>query len=670
MIDRKQLLTDLRGEVVRLEGDLREQVAAVDGLERRLRGEHAAATRARRTSATWTSWRDEQVTQAAVAWVLGTVFVRWCEDNELIDPVLSGPGERLGAAEDAQLAYFRREPHHTDADWLRSGFDALAASDAAAMLFDVQHNPAYLIPVSHDGAKALITFWRARRGDGLLVHDFRDPGWDTRFLGDLYQDLSDEAKDRYALLQTPEFVEEFILDLTLTPAIEEFGLDGLRVIDPTCGSGHFLLGAFGRLVDAWQEKAPSLEPYELARRALDSIHGVDVNPFAVAISRFRLLVAAWRVAGVSTVAQAADHRWRMTVATGDSLLPVERQQSIAEVDEQLYYRAPFEDVHEFGRERMLDSGSYHVVVGNPPYITAKDRARNEDYRARYKSVCSGKYALTVPFASRFTDLATHSGDESSAGYVGQITSNSFMKREFGAKLIESFLPRYDLSHVIDTSGAYIPGHGTPTAILVHRRRSPRAATVRAVLGIRGEPEQPAVPAKGLVWTAICEQLDQPGSESNWVTVVDLDRARLRTHPWSLSGGGASELLQAIEGGRAVLGSRTKRIGVFGMTNADDVMLGNTESFTRRRVEPRMVRPLLLGDEIRDWIGKGDTASIFPYGPSPTYDALSPENGALWCCGGRGPCWVVEPRLLAPPTSARGVRGSSGTSSPETPTRQY
>ena len=66
--------------------------------------------------------------------------------------------------------------------------------------------------------------------------------WDTRFLGDLYQDLSEAARKTYALLQTPEFVEEFILDRTLTPAIEEFGLDGLRMIDPTCGSGHFLLG--------------------------------------------------------------------------------------------------------------------------------------------------------------------------------------------------------------------------------------------------------------------------------------------------------------------------------------------------------------------------------------------------------------------------------------------
>ena len=43
----------------------------------------------------------------------------------------------------------------------------------------------------------------------------RVEGGDTRFLGDLYQDLSEAARKKYALLQTPEFVEEFILDHTL-----------------------------------------------------------------------------------------------------------------------------------------------------------------------------------------------------------------------------------------------------------------------------------------------------------------------------------------------------------------------------------------------------------------------------------------------------------------------
>ena len=61
-----------------------------------------------------------------------------------------------------------------------------------------------------DGAAGVL---RARAPEsGELVHDFTDPDWTTRFLGDLYQDLSDDARKRYALLQTPEFVEDWILD--------------------------------------------------------------------------------------------------------------------------------------------------------------------------------------------------------------------------------------------------------------------------------------------------------------------------------------------------------------------------------------------------------------------------------------------------------------------------
>lgn len=68
---------------------------------------------------------------------------------------------------------------------------------------------------------------------GDLMHDFTDPTWDTRFLGDLYQDLSEEARKRDALLQSSEFVEEVILDRMLEPAIVEFGLKELGLI-PCC----------------------------------------------------------------------------------------------------------------------------------------------------------------------------------------------------------------------------------------------------------------------------------------------------------------------------------------------------------------------------------------------------------------------------------------------------
>ncbi|GDY33305.1 hypothetical protein GTS_49380 [Gandjariella thermophila] len=625
MLDRSRLLTDLQRQVKLLEADLRERVETEPEFGDRLRAEHAAAIKAKRTAATWASWRNDEVTQAAVAWVLGTVFVRWCEDNELIHPVLSGPGSRLAEAEDAQTKFFREKPHATDADWIEHGFAELRRSDAGAMLFDPRHNPAYRIPVSHDGAKALIAFWRTRQADGSLVHDFRDPDWDTRFLGDLYQDLSQEAKDKYALLQTPEFVEEFILDYTLKPALDEFPLDGFRLIDPTCGSGHFLLGAFHRLVAAWHDQDPTLDASEVARKALDSVHGVDINPFAVAIARFRLLLAAWKVAGVATVDEASRQRWRMTVATGDSLLPLSRAQSIPGMDEQLGHQEPWEDVLDFADQRLLEPGSYHVVVGNPPYITVSDANQNARYRELY-SACHRQFQLTVPFAQRFFQLAQRAGDDRrGSGFVGQITSNAFMKREFGTKLIEEFFPTIDLTHVIDSSGAYIPGHGTPTVILVGRRRRPEPdGAVRAILGIRGETGVPEDPSRGLVWTAIKNQLDHSGQDSEWVSTVDLPRSRLAEHPWSLSGGGADKLLAALQESKHNISAYGGKVGTGAVTREDDVFMVGEGALRRHGVPEDLRRPLIEGDVVRDWRLISSPQSLWPYNSNTLLAAEHPS----------------------------------------------
>src|SRR5262249_48646892 len=119
-----------------------------------------------------------------------------------------------------------------------------------------------------------------------LRRSFRTAPGDTAFFSALYQDLSEPARRAHGLVATPVFVEEFILDYTLRPAIEEFGLEAIRLIDPTCGSGTFLLGAFQRLVAFWADRLPAVSAVERVSRALAAIHGVDINPFASAIARF------------------------------------------------------------------------------------------------------------------------------------------------------------------------------------------------------------------------------------------------------------------------------------------------------------------------------------------------------------------------------------------------
>jgi hypothetical protein len=124
------------------------------------------------------------------------------------------------------------------------------------------------------------------------------------------------------LLQTPELVEELILDRTLNPTIEEFGLKEARLIDPTCGSGHFLLGAFRRLLDRWFAKEPGTPERKLVQRALDGAYGVDINPYAVAIARFRLLVEALKASRIRRLKEAPGYR--INVTAGDSLLHGQR----------------------------------------------------------------------------------------------------------------------------------------------------------------------------------------------------------------------------------------------------------------------------------------------------------------------------------------------------------
>jgi SAM-dependent methyltransferase len=303
-------------------------------------------------------------------------------------------------------------------------FGELAKLPGAKEIFG-KGNLVWDIPnwLSGDAAGEILAFFQAiDPNTGALVHDFTDETWDTRFLGDLYQDLSATARKKYALLQTPSFVEAFILDRTLEPAVAEFGLADFRMIDPACGSGHFLLGAFQRLLDQWQRQEPGTNVVELARRALNSVHGVDVNPFAVAIARFRLLLAAMKATGQERLKDA--RAFRFNLACGDSLLHGEGSQLVLGDWAPMAHHFVSEDIAALNR--ILRSGHYHAVVANPPYIVPKDKALNAAYRDRYES-CYRQYSLAVPFMERIFKLAVP------GGFTGQITANSFMKREFGKK---------------------------------------------------------------------------------------------------------------------------------------------------------------------------------------------------------------------------------------------
>jgi hypothetical protein len=611
MIDPKVLLADLTRLLKRLEDDLRERALSpaseVPELRTQLQAEWQAARDAERTAETFESWAEQVITQAGVHWLLNCVFLRFIEDNELVDrPWIGGTPQsgRLALARDRHDAYFRHHPHENDRDYLIACFREAGALPGLHTFFDEAHNPVFRLGISGDAAMMVMQFWQEVVADsGALIRDFTDSTWNTRFLGDLYQDLSEATRKRYALLQTPEFVEEFILDRTLTPAIREFGYREVRMIDPTCGSGHFLLGGFHRLVEEWSSNEPGRNRRDIAQKALDAVAGVDLNPFAVAIARFRLLLAALQASDVQRMAEAPD--FRIHVAIGDSLLHGKRF-GLTATDDMFQGAEHFAETglaHAYASEDLAEvqailGRQYHAVVGNPPYIVVRDAALNATYRKHYAS-CHMKYSLGAPFTERFFELCVTGRDARPAGFVGLITTNSFMKREFGSKLIEKVLPRLDLTHVIDTSVAKIPGHGTPTVIMFGRHRAPVSNTVRTVMGIKGEPVEPVDYAKGLVWLAILAQVDQAQSESEFVSSADTDRGFFGKHPWSIGGGGASDLKEALEGDRVRLGAITTEMGISAVTGEDGLYILANEAH-KRRSKIELTRPMVTGDLVRDW----------------------------------------------------------------------
>ncbi|WP_426976359.1 BREX-2 system adenine-specific DNA-methyltransferase PglX [Pseudarthrobacter sp. O4] len=612
-----QLTADLRKLVLRLEDDLRERLAQDHENLSRWKAEHQGALDAQRTSSAWQAWRDDKITQAAVAWIVTTVFVRFAEDNELVRTVwLSGPGVRRQEALDAQIAFFRAHPELTDREWLLEPVEYLKELPSTKELVG-EHSALWQVQPSGRMATEILEFWRQTDDAGLPTFDLADTELSTRFLGDLYQDLSDYAKKTFALLQTPEFVEEFILDQTLTPALAERPLDGFKLIDPTCGSGHFLLGAFARLTHAWARHAPGLDGRARVQRALDAVHGVDLNPFAVAIARFRLTVAALKACNETSLELAPAFDFHL--AAGDSLLHGQVQREFQfegfDADSKLSgFSYASEDLKLL--RQILKPDQYDVVVGNPPYITVKDKTLNEAYRKRY-ATCKGKYALTVPFMERFFGLAKSGGTSQPAGWTGQITSNSFMKRGFGSALIEDFLPRKDVTHVIDSEGAWIPGHntdGTPTVIIIGRNQPPVKQTVRTVLsmGMR-ESRSTAQNGTGPYWTSTTNNLSAPGFENEWVTIVDLSRDTLARHPWSLSGGQAPAVLDQIESARIHrLSKIVNSIGIVSFTLEDDAYLAPGHVHRRASISADLLRPMVLGDGLRDFSFREELEAIFPY----------------------------------------------------------
>jgi len=523
------------------------------------------------------AWLETFAGRAAVLYILKSLYVRVLEDQRLLTTrrIRDGGSYQLFRTLFPQLGY---------AAYLRTVF--AEAERALPELF--ARTPVEIAEPNEGSASAIWAVWQEAAAGGGPLFDFRGD-LATRFIGDLYQDLDPDVKARYALLQTPRFVEEFILDRTLTPALAEFGLHDFRIIDPTCGSGHFLLGAFKRLFQAWREELGSDADarLEAARRALVAVYGAGLNEYACALSRFRLLLAVVRTTDVVDLEQL--RTLHVNVITCDSLIPWERiSHEMLPGTADVSWLARYGSDNERTENEAFFSRGFHAVVGNPPYIAVKDRKKREDYKRAWPRSARGKYSLSAPMTERFLLLPAV------GGYTGLIVGSNFSKAEFGKGVITNVMRDVQLDLVIDTSGASLPGHATPTVIMLskHSKVDVKAHQVVIVASKRGGPSDLPFPEAGAVWKSIGRHCDSVGFDNEWIDVQALHQSKLVEHPWTL--GTAANLS---------IKARLDEFPRLRDLNADSgpaVILIEDEAFIRRYAGALPLQRVVFGDDVRDW----------------------------------------------------------------------
>jgi Eco57I restriction-modification methylase len=212
-------------------------------------------------------------------------------------------------------------------------------------------------------------------------------------------------------------------------------LTEIKVIDPACGSGAFLIVAlkhlereFAAAADvAVTAKAIPKRPSEAEITEMilvNNLFGVDINPASVEITRLSLWL---HTAQANKPLSSLDSH----IACGNSL-----------IDSRFYDKRKLYDEEEKDRINTFDwkgdfaSGSFDAVIGNPPYVKLQNFVKvHADMAAwlvsnasGYASTSTGNFDLYLPFIEK--GLALLNAD----GRMGYIAPNLWPTLEYGEGL--------------------------------------------------------------------------------------------------------------------------------------------------------------------------------------------------------------------------------------------
>ena len=263
-----------------------------------------------------------------------------------------------------------------------------------------------------------------------------------------------EVRKAGGVYYTPAYIVDYIVKNTIGELVKDKTpeqVSALKILDPACGSGSFLLGAFEFLLDwhhqwytthdpetwAKRKNAPifpvgagwRLTTAEKKRILTNNLHGVDIDAQAVEVTKLSLLLKVLEEeSGQLTLGfERVLPDLGKNIQCGNSLIGWDYFEGQLTIDEEERRRVnPFDWQRAF--PQVFAQGGFDAVIGNPPYVRQETLGNDKKYfQSKYK-VYVGTADLYSYFIEKGINLLAPNGQFSF------IVANKWMRANYGEAL--------------------------------------------------------------------------------------------------------------------------------------------------------------------------------------------------------------------------------------------
>jgi len=313
-----------------------------------------------------------------------------------------------------------------------------------------------------------------------------------------------EVRKAGGVYYTPKYIVDYIVENTVGKLLEgrtPKEAAELRIVDPACGSGSFLLGAFQHLL-RWHEDwymahdpasrskgadaalVPTedggwrISTAEKKRILLNNIYGVDIDAQAVEVTKLSLLlkVLEGETGQLSLGFERVLPDLGVNIQCGNSLIGLDyyegRQMGL--FDEAEVYRINAFD-WEAAFPAVFARGGFDAVIGNPPYVRQETLIDNKIYFGLNYEVYHGLADLYVYFIERGVTLLNDNG------IFSYIVANKWLRTTYG-KPLRVWLRKFGINEIIDFGDLHVFKNATtyPCIIVITKRDSEKTIKVTNV----------------------------------------------------------------------------------------------------------------------------------------------------------------------------------------------